>query len=225
MKSDADIQKDVMDQLKWEPFLKASEIGVAVKNGIVTLTGQVDSYLKKMAAERATRNVYGVRAIAEDIQIGVSPAFKKTDMEIADAVLNALKWHSAVPEEGIRVKVENGVVTLEGEADWDYQRSSANNAIENIVGVKDIHNNITVRARITQDDLKQKISAAFHRSATIDARSITVEITGNKAVLKGHVRSYAEKEDAKKAALAAPGITSVDNKLDIEYEPLKEMTF
>lgn len=216
MKSDAQIQKDVMEQLKWEPFLDASEIGVAVKNGIVTLSGQIDSYSKKMAAERAAKWVKGVKAIAEDIQIGVSPASQKTDTEIAEAVLNALKWNSAVQEEKVKIKVENGVVKLEGEVEWEYQRNNAKIAIENLLGVKSVINLITVKPRTTAKDIQQKISSAFHRHATLDANQITVEVNGHKAYLYGTVRSLAEKEDAEDAAWAAPGITYIENHLKVE---------
>ena len=132
MKSDNQIQKDVMDELKWEPYLNASDIGVSVKNGIVTLSGQVDTYSKKIAAEKAPKRVAGVKAVAEDIQVGVSPVYSKTDTEIAQAVLNALKWHSAVQEEKIKIKVENGNVKLEGEVEWEYQRNNVKTAIENL---------------------------------------------------------------------------------------------
>src|SRR5574337_221263 len=122
MKTDLEIQQDVINELKWQPFLKSANIGVAVKNGVVTLSGNVDNYSQKIGAEKAEKKVTGVRAIAEDIQIGVSPALEKTDVDIAESVVNALKWHSAVPDERIKVKVENGIVTLEGEVEWEYQR-------------------------------------------------------------------------------------------------------
>ena len=144
MKTDSQIQQDVMEQLKWEPFLNAAQIGVAVKNGIVTLSGQVDSYAKKLAAENATKKIEGVKALAEDIQIGVLPLYSKTDSEIAEAVYNALKWHAAVQEEKIRIKVENGIVKLEGEVDWEYQRRNAQAAIENLIGVRLVINLITI---------------------------------------------------------------------------------
>ena len=218
MKKDIEIQEDVISQLKWEPFLKASDIGVVVKNGIVTLSGTVANYSQKLAAERAAKKVTGVRGIAEDIQIGVSPVFRKNDTEIAESVLNALKWHSAVPEEKVKVKVEDGIVKLEGEVEWEYQRSSAKDAVDHLLGVRNVVNNISVKPKVSVADIKNKISAAFHRTATIEADRISVEVVGNKVILEGKVRSYAEKEDAMDAAWAAPGITTVENNLELVSE-------
>ena len=216
MKSDSQIQNDVVEQMKWEPFLKGSDIGVAVKNGVVTLSGNVDSYSKKVTAENATRKVSGVRAIAEDLQIGVSPAFSKSDTEIAEAVLHALQWHSAVQEEKIKIKVENGIVRLDGEVEWEYQRTLANAAIEHLAGVRSVINLISVKPTVKPSDIQQKISAAFHRSATIDAGKITAEIAGTKVTLRGKVRSFAEKQDAENAAWNAPGVTIVESGLEVE---------
>jgi osmotically-inducible protein OsmY len=219
MKTDSQIQKDVMDQLKWEPFLDAPQIGGAVKNGIVTLTGQVDSYAKKLAAEKATKKVSGVKAIAEDIQIGVSPLYRKTDAEIAEAVLDALKWNMAVQEEKIKIKVENGNVRLEGEVEWNYQRTSAKDAIEKLAGVCSITNLITVKPKITPNNIRQKICAALQRNALVDAHNIMVDVDGGKVTLRGVVRSFIEKEDAEKAAWSAPGVTAVESRLQLE-EPV-----
>jgi osmotically-inducible protein OsmY len=216
MKSDLQIQKDVMEQLRWEPFLNASEIGVTVKNGVVTLTGIVDSYAKKIAAEKAAKKVEGVKAIAEDIQIGVSPAFDKTDSEIAEAVLNALKWHPGIQNEKIKIKVENGDVQLEGDVEWAYQRNNIKDTIVNLAGVRSVINYINVKPNIKPSDIKQKISAAFNRSAIIDAQKIEAEVSGTTVTLRGKVRSFAEKEDAENAAWAAPGVKMVVNELEIE---------
>ncbi len=217
MKTDAQIQKDVMEELKWQPFLNSSEIGVAVKNGIVTLSGQVDSYLKKTEAENAVKKVTGVKALAEDIQIGVAPFFKKTDTDIAEAVVNALKWHSGVRDEKIKIKVENGIVRLEGEVDWEFERSNAKSAIENLAGVNGVINLISIKARIVPSDISKRISAAFHRNATIDASNVTADISGSNVTLRGNVRSYNEKEDAESAAWNAPGVLSVKNELQIDF--------
>jgi len=215
MQTDSDIQKNVMEELKWEPFLKASEIGVAVKNGIVTLSGTVDMYSKKMSAEKAAKRVAGVKAVAEEIQVKLSSGTKKNDTEIAEAVLNALKWHSAVQEDKIKVKVENGWVTLDGEAEWEFQRRSAKTSVENLLGVAGITNNIKIKPSLSAADIKNKITSAFHRSATVDSGKVDVTVTGSKVVLSGNVRSYSEKKDAEDAAWLAPGVISVENNLDV----------
>jgi osmotically-inducible protein OsmY len=216
MKTDAQLQKDVMDELKWEPLLTSSEVGVSVKNGVVTLSGLVDSYSKKLAAEKAVKRVQGVKAVAEDIQVGVSTGFRKTDAEIAEACIAALKWHTAVQEEKIKLKVEEGNVKLEGEVEWEYQRINARKAVENLTGVRSVINLITIKPKVTPFDVQQKISAAFHRSATVDSETIKVEVNGHQVILRGKVRSFAEKEDAENAAWNAPGVNLVDSKLEIE---------
>ena len=205
-----------MDELKWESFLKASEIGVAVSDGVVTLSGFVDSYFKKKAAENAVLRVAGVKAVAEDIEVKVSYSDKKTDTEIAQAISNALKWHSAVKEDKIKVKVDNGWVTLEGVVDWSFERDAIRVAVENLVGVKGISNLIRLSEKVSINDVKRKINAAFHRNATLDANKIIVENVGNKVYLKGTVRSIAEKLDAERAAWNAPGVTTIENKLEVD---------
>jgi osmotically-inducible protein OsmY len=216
MKTDLEIQQDVMNEVKWQPFLKSANIGVAVKNGIVTLSGNVDNYSQKIQAEKAAKKVTGVKAIAEDIQIGVSPAFERTDADIAESVMYALKWHAAVPEDRIKVKVENGIVTLEGEVEWEYQRNSAKESVNNLLGVRNLVNLITIKPRVIAFDVRSKISNALHRTATVDSERVFIEVNGNKVILNGKVRSYAEKEDVENAAWCAPGVSRVESHLEVE---------
>jgi osmotically-inducible protein OsmY len=207
-----------MDELKWEPFLKASEIGVAVTNGIVTLSGTVDTYGKKVSAEIAAKRVAGVKAVAENIEVKLLNGGKKTDTEIAAAVLNAIKWHSSIPDDKIKVKVEGGWVSLDGEVDWEFQRNSARTVVENLSGVGGISNNIKIIPVVSTVDIKRKISAAFHRSATVDSEKITIGVDGSKITLTGKVRSYSEKKEAENAAWLAPGVNRVENELEIDSE-------
>lgn len=216
MKSDTQIREDIKKEFRWNPLINETKIDIAVQNGIVTLSGNVDSYVKKLAAEGAAKKIAGVKAIAESIQIGVDTAARKPDAELAAAVLNTLKWHAAVKEETIKIKVENGIVILEGEVEWEYQRTNARKAVENLVGVRAVVNLITVKPKFSTDDIKERIDAAFHRSATVDARQVDVEVSGSTVILRGKVRSIAEKEDAETAAWNAPGVVSVDSKLEIE---------
>ena len=216
MKTDSEIQKDVMDELKYEPLIKSSEIGVAVKKGIVTLSGTMDTFGKKVVAEKAAKRVAGVKAVAEDIEVKINATGKRNDTEIAEAVLNALKWHSALEEDKIKVKVEDGWVTLEGEVEWDFQRNSARLTVVNLHGVVGISNNIKVISKLNPYNVIQKISSAFHRSATVDSESINVSVVAGTVTLSGKVRSYAEKKDAEKAAWLAPGVNKVVNSLEID---------
>jgi osmotically-inducible protein OsmY len=220
MKTDLEIKQDVIEELKWEPLLNAAQIGVAVKDAVVTLSGSVDSYSKKVASEKVVKKISGVKAVAIDIEVNLPGSSKRNDTDIAEAVVNALKWHSAVRENKINVKVESGIVTLEGTVDWEFQKNSAKMMVENLMGVTGISNNIKIKEKSSLTDIKQKISAAFHRSATIDASGIEIEIIENKAILKGSVRSWAEKEDAENAVWSSSVIDRVDNRLEIKTEEL-----
>jgi osmotically-inducible protein OsmY len=220
MQSDQELHKEIMEELKWEAIHNSSEIGVTVKNGIVMLSGNVDTYAKKEAAERAALRVAGVKVVAEDIIVQPDIGAQRSDMEITDAILYTFKWHGIVQEDRIKLKVDNGCVTLEGELDWTYQRDAVKKTVENIMGVKGIINNITLSPRVSRIDVKKKISAAFHHIATIDADNITIETLGNIVILHGCVRSYAEKRDAEYAAWGARGVTSVENKLEVKVPSL-----
>ena len=216
MKTDLQIQKDVMDELLYEPFLNASEIGVSVHNGIVTLTGTLDTYSKKIAAGKAANRVKGTKAVALDIHVKPDGAHNLDDSALAQTILNTLKWHSAVKEDKIRVKVEDGWVTLEGEVEWEYQRSNAEYAVENILGVRCITNLIRIFPQASEADIREKIIEAFQHSATIDAERIKIENVDGTVILTGKVRSIAEKKDAAAAAWFAPGVINVDNRLEVE---------
>ena len=217
MKTDARIREDVLDQLAWESDVDDRQIGVAVENGVVTLSGVVNSYTSKMAAEKAAKKVNGVKAVAEDIEVKFGDAFKKTDKEIAKAAVNALEWNISVPDDKIMVKVEDGWVYLSGEVKWDYQRNAAKKAVENLLGVRYVSNNITLKQKVEAKDIQGKIKRAFERAADVDAKKISVEVDGHTVTLRGTVRSLAEKEEARKTAYASPGVYNVINKIKVEY--------
>jgi VCBS repeat-containing protein len=216
VRTDSEIQKDVVDELKWEPSLRDDDIAVAVRDGVVTLAGHVASYFEKWRAVRANERVPGGRAIANDLEVRLPTSSERPDPEIARAAVDALKWNVSVPRDGVRVKVEHGWVTLEGEVEWHYQRDAAERAVRSLTGVKGVTNLLTVHAQPTTSDVKQRITDALRRSGELDASRITVEVQGHKAVLRGTVRSYAEMKDAERAARNAPGITEVDNRLTID---------
>lgn len=217
MKTDAKIREDVLDQLAWESEVDDREIGVAVENGVVTLSGVVNSYSKKIAAEKAAKKVNGVKAVAEDIEVKYGDSFKKTDKEIAKAAVNALEWNVSVPDDKIMVKVEDGWVYLSGEVQWDYQRNAAKKAVENLLGVRYVSNNITLKQKVEPTDIKNKIKRAFERIADLNAKKVSVEVDGHTVTLRGTVHSLAEKEEARKTAYASPGVYNVINKINVEY--------
>jgi osmotically-inducible protein OsmY len=213
-KTDEEIQKDVLAEMKWDARVHPNEIGVSVKDGIVTLTGWVDSYLKKWTAEDIAHRVAGVKAVANDLEVKLST--ERTDADVAAAALRAIEWDAFIPSDQVEVTVSKGWVTLRGEVEWQYQRQDAERVVRRLAGVKGVTNLITVKPRVSASELKRKIEDALVRNAELDANRITVEVQGSKAILKGTVRSWAEREEAERVAWSAPGITSVDNRITLE---------
>ena len=188
-RTDEQIQADVLDELKWDSRVQPNEIGVAVKDGIVTLTGWVDSYLKKIAAEEAAHRVPGVKAVVNDIEVHLPSSAERTDADLAKAVLNALKCDTIIPADKLDVTVSHGWVTLKGEVDYAFQKRDAERAVERLSGVKGVINLIVVKPHLSPSDLKQRIEQALVRNAQTDAQHITVEVQGSKVILRGTVRS------------------------------------
>src|SRR5438876_9283596 len=202
IRTDAQIQTDVLAELKWEPRVAPNEVGVAVKDGVVTRTGWVDSYAKRWAAEEAAHRVRGVKAVANDIEVRLPHADERTDADIAAAAVRALEWDAFVPIEKLNVTVSKGWVTLRGEVEWQYQNEDTERAVRRLTGVRGVTNLLTVRPRVkpSPQELKRKIEDALVRSAETDAERITVEVQDNKVILKGTVRSWAERQEAERVA-------------------------
>ena len=215
-RSDSDIQQDVVSELKWEPSLRNDDIAVGVRDGVVTLGGFVDSYADRYTAERVASKVKGVKALANDIEVRLPSSSERPDPDIARAAVDALQWNISVPSDRIKVKVDKGWLTLEGEVEWYYQKEAAERAVRYLRGVKGISNLIAVKARPAPSDVKRRIKDALTRGAEFDAERITVEVDGNTVTLKGTVRSYAEMRDAERAARNASGVTEVKNKLVVD---------
>jgi osmotically-inducible protein OsmY len=217
MRADSDIKRDVEEELKWEPNVDATDIAVAVKNGVVTLTGFVRSYAHKLAAERATKSVAGVVGLANDIEVRLPGADARPDPEIAREIAAELKLWLPYSAEHIKAVVKNGWVTLEGEVEWNYQRDHAERAVRWIKGVNGVSNLIRLKPRATPSptEIKHKIEEAFRRSALVDANRVTVEASGGEVMLRGTVRSWAERQEAERAAWAAPGVIRVDNRVTV----------
>jgi len=215
VKTDADLKRDVTDELAWDPSVKATAIGVSVKNGVVTLTGHIETFAEKQAAARAVRRVADVKAIALELDVKLAPSHKRSDTDIAANAKQALKWNAVVPVDAVRVTVDHGWVTLQGEVEWDYQRRAADKAVRCLLGVVGISNELTLRDRAKVADLTKRIEEALTRQAVREAHQIQVSVEGQTITLRGKVHSWAERDAVQGVAWSAPGVQSVVNDLQI----------
>lgn len=213
MKSDSQLKEDVTAELAWDPAVNATNVGVMVKDGLVTVAGHLDTFAEKHAVERAVRRVAGVRGIALDLEVKLAPGHRRSDSEIAEAALSALSLNSLVPGRNIKVEVENGKVTLSGEVDWGYQRVVAEQCVAPLMGVRELVNDLTVTPRASQTDIADEIAAALTRHAQREARHIGIDVEGGVVTLSGQVHSLAEHEAALGAALSTHGVSRVVDKL------------
>lgn len=215
MKSDLQIKSDVTAELVWDPAVNSTNVGVAVKDGIVTLSGTVDTYMQKHAVERAVRRVSGVRGIAVDLEVRLTPGHRRTDSEIAQAALHALRWHSLVPDERVKVEVDDGWVTLSGELDWAYQSASAESAVRPLVGVRGVSNEIHLVQHANADRIRRDITEALTRHAQREAGRIAIDVESGVVTLHGQVDSLAEHDAVMGTAFAAKGVTRVVDQLEV----------
>lgn len=218
MKTDLQLQQDVLEELKFEPSIREAEIGVATKDGVVTLTGFVDSYVERYSAERAAERVGGVRAVADDIRVKLPGTHQRTDTEIAHAAVNSMRWDIQVPDDKIKTSVDDGWIVLEGEVEWQYQKWAAEGAVRNLTGVKGVSNLIAVKPKkVSTFEVSQKIKNSLRRHADRDAEKVTIEAKGGHVTLRGNVSSFTERQDAERAAWQAQGVTSVDDQIAVVY--------
>jgi osmotically-inducible protein OsmY len=213
--TDEQIQREVLTELKWDARVSPNEIGVTVRDGVITLRGVVDNYAKKWAAEDAALRVRGVKAVANELDVRIDRTSERTDADIAAAAIRALEWDAVVPSERVKVKVSNAWVTLTGEVEWYYQKLDAERVVRRLTGVKGVSNLISVKPLVTASDLQKQIENALVRSAKTDSQNIKVQVQGSKVVLEGKVRSFAESREVERVAWLAPGVTSVDNRLSV----------
>jgi osmotically-inducible protein OsmY len=218
MKNNQELQTDVQNAIKWEPLLNAAEIGVTAKDGVVTLTGVVDSYAKKLEAENAAKKVLGVKALVEEIEVQYPNGWSKTNTEIANEVLTGLKNNLSVPNHKVTVKVEDGWVTLAGELPWNYQKEAAKNAVNYLTGVKGVTNNIIIKSDSHDAIERQDVEDAINRSWAVDDSDINVSVSGATVTLSGTVDSWYQKEEAGRIAWKTAGIWYVKNELVVDYE-------
>jgi osmotically-inducible protein OsmY len=216
MKSDTQLRSEVQAELDWEPAIDAKHVGVIAHDGIVTLTGRLDSYAQKAAIEDVVWRVAGVRAIALELDVALAPDHARNDSDIAQAVENALQWHVSVPDRSIRLKVEKGWVTLMGEVDWDFQRQSAADAVRCLSGVRGLSNQVTLKPRATPADIGERVAAALKRHAQREAGNIWASVSGSTVTLHGHVDASADRAEAQAAAWSAPGVARVVNEIRIQ---------
>jgi osmotically-inducible protein OsmY len=215
MKTPSELKHDVEDELEFDPVLDAAGIGVSVTDGVVTLDGHVRSYADKIAAETTVKRVAGVKGVANDLTVTLWPGTERDDTDIALAAVHALEWNTWLPRGAITVTVKDGWVTLDGALDWQYQRETARRAVDHLTGVKGVITRITLKARVVPGEVERRVQSAFQRAASLDARQVHVETVGGRVILRGTVRSWAEREDAERAAWSVPGVTEVDNDIVI----------
>ena len=213
--TDREIKQHGQSALDWEPSLDASDIGASVDEGVVTLRGNVGSYAEKTTAERVALRIYGVRGVANDLAVHLVSESQRTDTEVAQAAVAALKWNTMIPEGQVRVTVADGWVTLKGTVDWQYQKDAAHRAVRDLTGVRGVTNHIVIQPQVRITDIQEKIETAFRRSAEIGARRINVTAHDGTITLTGNVHSWSERQEAERVAWSAPGVTEIENELTV----------